>query len=93
MGWGKTPEGGMRQVLDRKVIEEGKFEAMGVAPLKDISLKPDVVQIWGLPHHMITLAYASAWDGGGKLELSTNGHGASCYEALVVPYITGKPEG
>ena len=24
------------------------------------------------------------------MALSTNGHGASCYEALVVPYLTGE---
>lgn len=89
--WGKTPEAGLKQILDRMVIEKGKFRAMGVAPLEVISVEPDVIQIWGLPYQMLSLTYANSWDGGNKLELATNGHGASCDEALAVPYLTGKP--
>lgn len=88
--WGKTPEAGLRQVRDRMAIEKGKFEAMGVAPLEIMSIEPDVVQVWGLPYQMESFAYASVWDGGDKLELSTNGHGASCNEVLAVPYLTGR---
>lgn len=88
--WGKTPEAGLKQVRDRMVIEKGRFEAMGVAPLEMISVAPDVVQVWALPSHMESFAYASVWDGGDKLELSTNGHGASCNEVLTVPYLTGR---
>lgn len=88
--WGKTPEAGLKQATDRMAIEKGRFEAIGVAPLEAISVEPDAVQVWGLPYHMISFAYASVWDGGYKLELSTNGHGASCNEVLAVPYLTGK---
>lgn len=89
--WGKNPEAGMKQALDRMVMERGKFKAMGAAPLEIISVEPDVVQIWGMPYQMLNLAYANSWDGGDKLELATNGHGASCNEVLAVPYLTGKP--
>lgn len=88
--WGKTPEAGLKQVRDRMAIEKGRFEAIGVAPLGTMSVEPDVVQIWGWPYHMESFAYASVWDGGDKLLLSTNGHGASCNEVLAVPYLTGK---
>lgn len=88
--WGE-PGAGMKMVLDRMHIERGKFKAIGVAPLETISVEPDIIQIWGRPYQMMSLAYANAWDGSDKLELATNGHGASCCEALVVPYLTGKP--
>jgi uncharacterized protein (DUF169 family) len=88
--WGKTPEAGLKQARDRMAIEKGRFEAIGVAPLGKMPVEPDIVQVWGWPYHMESLAYASVWDGGDKLELSTNGHGASCNEVLAVPYLTGK---
>ena len=88
--WGKTPEAGLKQGTDRMAIEKGGFDAMGVAPLEIMSIGPDVVQVWGLPYQMEGFAYASVWDGADKLELSTNGHGASCSEVLTVPYLAGK---
>ena len=75
---------------DRMTIEKGKFQAFGVGPLKNMAIEPDVVQVWGTPIQMLQLVYAHIWDGSDNVELSTNGHGASYYEALVVPYLTGK---
>jgi len=74
----------------RSFIEQGKFKALGAAPLDSISIKPDVVQIFGNPHQMLSLVYANIWDGGENVTLSTNGHGGCCYEVLVIPYLTGK---
>jgi len=88
--WGKTPEAGLKMALDRSPIQRGKFEAMGTAPLDNMSIEPDVVQIWCLPYQMECLLMSSAWDGTDKLTLASNGHGASCYETLTVPYLTGK---
>ena len=31
------------------IIERGRFEAFGVAPLSKMSVEPDIVQIWGTP--------------------------------------------
>jgi len=88
--WAKTVEATKKLAQDRMTIEKGKFQAFGVAPLKNMPIEPDVVQVWGTPVQMLQLAYAQIWDGGDNVELSTNGHGASCYETLVVPYLTGK---
>ena len=88
--WAKTVEATRKLAQNRMTIEKGKFEAFGVAPLKKMSVEPDVVQVWGSPVQMLHLVYAQIWDGGDNVEMSTNGHGASCYEALVVPYLTGK---
>ena len=88
--WAKTVEATKKLAQDRMMIEKGRFEAFGVAPLKTMTVEPDIVQVWGTPVQMLQLVYAHIWDGGDNVELGTNGHGASCYETLVVPYVTGK---
>jgi len=88
--WAKTVEATKKLAQNRMTIKKGEFQAFGVAPLKDMSIEPDIVQIWGTPVQMLSLVYANIWDGGDSVQLSTDGHGASCYETLVVPYLTGK---
>jgi uncharacterized protein (DUF169 family) len=85
--WAETKEAAQKIFQNRLILEKGKFEAFGAAPLSKISVEPDVFQIWGTPAQILALVYANIWDGGRNLELNTNGHGASCYEALVVPYL------
>jgi len=58
--------------------------------LRMMSVEPDVIEAFGSPEQMLACVYANIWDGGDKIELSTNGHGGSCNEALSVPYLTGK---
>ncbi|WP_320129126.1 DUF169 domain-containing protein [uncultured Sphaerochaeta sp.] len=66
-----------------------KFEALGIAPLEFSPVIPDVVQIWGNPTQMMELEYSNVWnDGAGKIQLCSNGHGASCYETLAWPLAT-----
>ena len=77
-------------MVDRMSIEFGKFEAFGVSPLRRMPIRPDIVQAFGNTDQILACVYAQIWDGGDKLELSTNGHGASCNEVLTVPYLTGK---
>lgn len=79
----------------QKVIEglmslQGRFEALGVCPLDIITIQPDIVQVWGSPLQLMMIEYASTWNGWDRIQLSTNGHGASCYEVLTVPYLTGE---
>ena len=65
-----------------------KYTAFGIAPLTTIDIMPDLIMIWGIPSQMSTLAYSHTWHSGGKrIVLATNGHGGSCYEALVVPFV------
>lgn len=68
-----------------------KYVAFGIAPITTMDIIPQLVMIWGNPAQMSTLAYAHTWHSGGKrVELATNGHGGSCYEALVVPFVKNK---
>lgn len=88
--WAEDAQAAKKLMEGRILIDTGKFEAFGVCPLKVMSNEPDVVQAFGTPEQMLACVYANIWDGGDKLELSTNGHGGSCNEVLSVPYVTGK---
>ena len=72
-------------------LAKGSIAAVGVCPIEYATVMPDVVQIWGNPNQMMELEYANTWNhGDGKLVLETNGHGASCYESSIKPYLTHK---
>ena len=88
--WAEDARAAKKLMEGRLLIEAGKFEAFGVCPLKMMTVEPDVIEAFGTPEQMLACVYANIWDGGDKLELSTNGHGASCNEVLAVPYLTGK---
>ena len=100
MGIGTLPDGFAQNAAGKfaKTAEEAgkifngmktlpfKFEVLGIAPLESSPIIPDVVQIWGNPTQMMELEYANVWnDGSSKIELCSNGHGASCYETLAWP--------
>lgn len=106
MGMGKAPEGFAEKVVGSfakdiaqtsvvfdgmKCFEAGKYKAVSVCPLDIIPNIPTVIQIWGNPTQMLELEYANTWNhGDGKIELITNGHGASCYETLAWPVVENK---
>jgi len=101
LGWGQLPADlGERAtgyvagdpVSVKKVFADfltlgGKFQAVGVAPLDRISVVPDIIQIWGSPLQLMMMEYANTWNGWDKIKLESNGHGASCYEVLTIPYL------
>jgi len=64
----------------------GKYKAFGVSPLNKIPVNPDVVQIFGDPLQLLVLVYSNTWNGEPDIYLGTNGHGSSCYEAMVIPF-------
>jgi len=88
--WAEDATAAAKLMEGRLLMETGAFEAIGVCPLKDMTLEPDVVQIFGTPEQALACVYANIWDGGDRLKLETNGHGASCNEALSVPILTGE---
>jgi len=88
--WAEDARAAKKLMEGRILIPAGTYEAFGVYPLKSVSVEPDVVEAFGTPEQMLACVYANIFDGGDRLELSTNGHGASCNEVLSVPFITGK---
>ena len=79
-----------QKVIQGLMSLQGRFAAFGVCPLDIITVQPDLVQVWGSPLQLMMIEYASTWNGWDRIQLSTNGHGASCYEVLTVPYQTGE---
>jgi uncharacterized protein (DUF169 family) len=86
-GMAETVEGAENVLKGRVHLSDDKYQAFGVAPIDTMLIEPDIVQIWGNPLQMIVLAYSNTWFDGGYIGLSTNGHGASCYEVLSVPFM------
>jgi uncharacterized protein (DUF169 family) len=66
---------------------EGTYEAIGVSPLSMMTIVPDIIQIWGSPLQLMMMEYASTWNGWDKIKLESNGHGASCYEVMTLPFL------
>ena len=89
-GLADTVEGADNALKDREHLDDGRYEAFGVAPIDSMTILPDVVQVWANPLQMIEFAYANTWYNGGYLGLRTNGHGASCYEVLAVPFVNNE---
>ena len=86
----KSPEDATKMVTGMKKLPL-QWEALGVCPLDISPVIPDVIQIWGNPTQMMCLEYAYLWtDGSAKIQLCSNGHGASCYEALSWPLATNE---
>ena len=103
LGFGNIPQGWAEKNVGRfagtieavekarsgiKPFTQNKYIAFGVAPLNKTPLIPDIVQIFGNPLQLLELVYSNTWNGDKNIGLETNGHGASCYEALVIPYLT-----
>lgn len=88
--WAEDARAAKKHLEGRYMIEAGTFEAFRFSPLRIMSIEPDVVEIFGTIEQMQACIYANIWDGGDKIELSTNGHGGCCNEALIVSYLTGK---
>lgn len=77
----------MRKIPGRiKPFDEGKYATISFSPLDMAPVIPDIVQIIGNPTQLLVLIYSNTWNGEPDITLSTNGHGASCYETLVIPY-------
>lgn len=87
-GFAGSAEQAAKIVQDMKGFPLGQYAAVGICPLDIIPLVPDVVQIWGDPTQMLELVYSNTWNNAGeRVVLETNGHGASCYEALSWPIL------
>lgn len=72
-------------------LELGKYKAVCLTPLsKAESTIPDVIVIEGLPEQVMWIILASIFNTGGRLNFETGVFQATCVDATVVPFITGK---
>ena len=72
-------------------FERGKYQAMLVGPLDRISVKPDVVVIYGNVAQMLRIVNGYLYDTGNRLDFSASGDAGLCSDTVVIPMVTGKP--
>jgi uncharacterized protein (DUF169 family) len=88
-----SPEAGRRTIESMPRLEQGKYAAVAVLPLAEAgaNCEPDVVIVEGLPEQLMWLALACVHETGGRLEFSTAVLQATCVDAAILPFLTGKP--
>jgi len=87
-----SAEAGRRTIESMPRLEQGKYAAVAVLPLAEAgaSCEPDVVIVEGLPEQLMWLALACVHETGGRLEFSTAVLQATCVDAAILPFVTGK---
>jgi len=88
-----SAEAGRRTVESMPRLEQGKYAAVALLPLGEVGIDctPDVVIVEALPEQLMWLALASVHDTGGRLEFSTGVLQATCVDAAILPFLTGRP--
>jgi uncharacterized protein (DUF169 family) len=87
-----SPEAARRTIESMPRLEQGKYAAVAVLPLAKVGdgCEPDVVIVEGLPEQLMWLALACVHETGGRLEFSTAVLQATCVDAAILPFVTGK---
>lgn len=86
-----TAEGFSKILQTALRIEPGRFQAALVAPLKEISLDPDIVLLFADGAQMTRLLYAATYHTGDRLNISTAGECGTCGEGVASAFIKDKP--
>ena len=77
-------------IAQRPELEAGSIAATLVAPLEATPMDPDVVVVTGLPEQLYWILAASIFTTGGRISISTSSFQATCVDATLIPYMTGK---
>jgi uncharacterized protein (DUF169 family) len=88
-----SAEAGRRTIESIPRLDHGKYAAVALLPLGEVGADctPDVVIVEALPEQLMWLALASVHDTGGRLEFSTAVLQATCVDAAILPFLTGRP--
>ena len=87
-----TPQAGQRTIQSMPRLQQGKYRAVALLPLAELGgdCTPDVVIVEALPEQIMWLTLAAVHETGGRLEFSTAVLQATCVDAAILPFITGK---
>ena len=77
-------------IAQRPELEAGSITATIVAPLEATPIDPDVVVVTGLPEQIYWILAASIFTAGGRISINTSPFQATCADATLIPYMTGK---
>lgn len=90
MGLFATPEAGKKAMDSMTRLQPGEYRGVVLSPLESIEVRPDVVVVESLPEHLMWLALASIYETGKRLEFNSAIFQATCVDATVIPFVTGK---
>ncbi|NCO42385.1 MAG: hypothetical protein COZ06_29235 [Armatimonadetes bacterium CG_4_10_14_3_um_filter_66_18] len=79
-----------RTVESMPQLPAGKYAAVALCPLAEAPFDPDVVIVEGAAEQVMWLALADRFDQGGRMEFSTGVLQATCVDAALLPFVTGK---
>lgn len=68
----------------------GEYAAIALGPLGDVDFEPDVVVVEGTIEQVMWIALASRYRTGGRAEFSTAFLQATCEDATLIPFLTGR---
>ncbi|PRR72558.1 hypothetical protein MHFGQ_24350 [Moorella humiferrea] len=90
MGLFATPEAGKNAMGSMTRLKLGEYSGVILSPLANIEIQPDVVVVESFPEHLMWLALASIYETGERLEFNSAIFQATCVDATVIPFVTGK---
>ncbi|MDD3363880.1 MAG: DUF169 domain-containing protein [Syntrophomonas sp.] len=74
-------------------LELGTYEFIAMGPLGEVEWVPDVIVIEAPPEALMWVGLAEIYNSGTRLQFTTSVVQASCVDATIVPFLTGKPNG
>lgn len=83
-------EAAAKMIAERYECELGSVLATAVAPVDKAEMEPSTIVVTGLPEEIYWLIPAYTFNRGGRVTVSTAAFQATCVDATLVPYLTGK---
>jgi uncharacterized protein (DUF169 family) len=85
-----NPGAARRTIESMHRLPPGAYTAVAVSPLGSAGFAPDVVIVEAQPEQIMWLTLAAVHETGGRLEFSTGVLQATCVDAAILPFVTGK---
>ena len=87
----KDEQAALNMIETTPKFERGKYEAIVVAPLHKIPLRPDVVVVYANAAQILRIVNGYLYNKGGRIEFSASGDAGLCADTVVMPMLTGQP--
>lgn len=90
MGLFATPAAGQAAMNGMTRLKQGEYQAVILSPLGGSEVEPDVVLVESKPEHLMWMALAGIFKTGERLHFNTAVFQATCVDATVIPFVTGR---
>lgn len=90
MGLFASQEAGKKAMDGMTRLNQNEYQAVLLSPLADIEVEPDVVVLESAAEHLMWTALASIYKTGERLQFNSAIFQATCVDATVIPFVTGK---